>query len=212
MINMLQFITHESDRFSIAEQVQMVIEGGCRWIQLRMKEATDEEVRETALELIPMCQENDTFLVIDDRVAVVNELKVSGVHLGKDDMDPLDARELLGPHAVVGVTANTAADILKFKGKDIDYIGLGPFRFTTTKQRLAPVLGLEGYKSVVNAVRAAGVELPIVAIGGISLEDVAPLMATGINGIAVSGSIINAPDPVFATSQFIDRLQNAIRS
>lgn len=131
---MLQFITHPSEKYSIAEEVQMAIEGGCRWIQLRMKDASDEEVRNVALEIIPMCQETDTFLIIDDRVELVNELRVSGVHLGKEDMDPMQAREILGPHAIIGVTANTAADIIKFKGKDVDYVGLGPFRFTTTKR------------------------------------------------------------------------------
>lgn len=205
---MLQFITHESDKYSIAEEVQMAIEGGCRWIQLRMKDATDEEVRNVALELIPMCQETDTFLIIDDRVSVVNDLKVSGVHLGKDDMDPLEARELLGPHAIIGVTANTAADIIKYKGKDVDYVGLGPYRFTTTKKNLAPQLGIEGYRSIVDEVRKAGVELPIVAIGGITLDDVSPIMGTGINGLAVSGAIINAPDPMLYTSQIMERLMN----
>lgn len=205
---MLQFITHESDKYSIAEEVQMAIEGGCRWIQLRMKDATDEEVRNVALELIPMCQETDTFLIIDDRVSVVNDLKVSGVHLGKDDMDPLEARELLGPHAIIGVTANTAADIIKYKGKDVDYVGLGPYRFTTTKKNLAPQLGIEGYKSIVDEVRKAGVELPIVAIGGITLDDVSPVMSTGVNGLAVSGAIINASDPMLYTSQIMERLMN----
>ena len=182
---MLQFITNKSDRYSIAEEVQMAIEGGCRWIQLRMKDATDEEVREVAMELIPMCRETDTFLIIDDRVSVVNDLKVSGVHLGKEDMDPIEARELLGPHAIIGVTANTAADILKYKGKDVDYVGLGPFRFTTTKKNLAPELGLEGYRTIVKEVRDSGMEIPIVAIGGITADDIEPLMSTGVNGIAV---------------------------
>ena len=130
---MLQFITHPSEKYSIAEEAQMAIEGGCRWIQLRMKDASDEGVRNVALEIIPMCQETDTFLIIDDRVELVNELKVSGVHLGKEDMDPLQARELLGPNAIIGVTANTADDILRFKGKDIDYVGVGPFPFPTTR-------------------------------------------------------------------------------
>lgn len=203
---MLQFITNESDKYSIAEEVQMAIEGGCRWIQLRMKDATDEEVRETALELIPMCQETDTFLIIDDRVNVVNDLKVSGVHLGKDDMNPLEARELLGPHAIIGITANTAADIIKYKGKDIDYVGIGPFRFTTTKKNLAPELGLDGYKTIVDEVRAAGIKLPLVAIGGITIDDIDSLMATGIQGIAMSGAIINAPDPMLYTSKVMKRL------
>lgn len=204
---MLQFITHPSDKYSIAEEVQMVIEGGCGWIQLRMKDATDEEVRRTAMELIPLCQETGTFLVIDDRVELVNELKVSGVHLGKDDMPPREARELLGPHAIIGVTANTADDILSLRGIDVDYVGLGPFRHTTTKEHLAPVLGLEGYRDIVATVRAAGITLPIVAIGGITADDTEALMATGVSGIAVSGAIIGAADPVEATAQFITRLQ-----
>ncbi len=203
---MLQFITHPSEKYSIAEEVQMAIEGGCRWIQLRMKGASDEEVLHTAAELIDMCRENDAFLIVDDRVNVVNELKVSGVHLGKDDMDPMEARELLGPDAIIGITANTADDIIKYKGKDVDYVGLGPFRYTSTKEKLSPVLGLEGYAEIVKKVRDAGVELPIVAIGGITLEDVEPLMKTGVNGIAVSGSIINAPDPVLYTSKIMEKL------
>ena len=203
---MLQFITNNSDKYSIAEEVQMALEGGCRWIQLRMKGASDEEVMETAAQLIEMCRENNAFLIVDDRVNVVNELKVSGVHLGKEDMDPMEARELLGPDAIIGVTANTAADIIKYKGKDIDYIGLGPFRHTTTKEKLAPILGLEGYREIVKDVREAGIEFPIVAIGGITLEDVVPLMKTGVNGIAVSGAIINAEDPMLYTSRIMEKL------
>lgn len=203
---MLQFITNNSDKYSIAEEVQMALEGGCRWIQLRMKGASDEEVMETAAQLIEMCRENNAFLIVDDRVNVVNELKVSGVHLGKEDMDPIEARELLGPDAIIGVTANTAADIIKCKGKDIDYIGLGPFRHTTTKEKLAPILGLEGYREIVKDVREAGIEFPIVAIGGITLEDVEPLMKTGVNGIAVSGAIINAEDPMLYTSRIMEKL------
>lgn len=203
---MLQFITHESDRYSIAEEVQMALEGGCRWIQLRMKEASDEEVRNVAMELIPMCRETDAFLIIDDRVDLVNELRVSGVHLGKDDMDPLQAREILGPHAIIGVTANTAADILKFKGRDVDYVGLGPFRHTTTKKNPAPVIGAGGYRRIMEEVRGAGVDLPVVAIGGIRLEDVDEVMATGVQGIAISAAIINAPDPVLYTSEVMEKL------
>lgn len=203
---MLQFITHPDNNYSIAEEVQMAIEGGCRWIQLRMKDASDEEVREVAMEIIPICRETDTFLIIDDRVELVNELKVSGVHLGKTDMDPLQAREILGPHAIIGVTANTADDIIRFKGKDVDYVGLGPFRHTTTKKNLAPVLGIEGYTSIVKQVREAGVELPIVAIGGITIDDIDAIMATGVNGVAVSGAIINAPDPVEYTSLIMQKL------
>lgn len=203
---MLQFITHPSERYSIPEEVQMVLEGGCKWVQLRMKNLSDEEFRETALEIIPMCKENDAFLVFDDRVELAIELSVHGVHLGKNDMKPYDARELMGPEAIIGCTANTAEDIIKLKGLDVDYVGLGPYRFTTTKSNLSPVIGTEGYAQIVKTVRDAEIELPIVAIGGITLEDLPSIMSTGVNGVAMSGAIINADDPVEYTRRVIDTL------
>ena len=202
------FITHPSDRYSIAEEVQMALEGGCKWIQLRMKDASDEEFRQTALEIIPLCKENEAFLVFDDRVELAMEMGVHGVHLGKNDMDPLQAREIRGAEAIIGVTANTADDIVRLKGWDVDYVGLGPYRYTTTKKNLSPLLGTDGYRDVVNKVREADVLLPIVAIGGISIEDIPAIMSTGVNGIAVSGSIINAPDPVDYTRRILSALNS----
>lgn len=203
---MLQFITHPSDRYTIAEEVQMVLEGGCRWIQLRLKDATDEEFRQTALEIIPMCKEHEAFLVFDDRVELAMEMSIHGVHLGKFDMNPLVARETMGAEAIIGCTANTATDIKAFKGKDVDYIGLGPFRYTTTKSKLSSVLGLEGYADIIREIRAAEIELPVVAIGGITLDDIDDIMATGVNGVAMSGAIINAPDPVDYTRAVLAKL------
>ena len=205
---MLQFITHQTDKLSIPEQVRLAIEGGCRWIQLRMKEATDAEVAEMAREIIPICRESGTILVIDDRVDVVMETKVHGVHLGKEDMDPAKAREFLGPHAIIGCTANTADEILALARLDIDYIGLGPFRFTETKAKLAPTLGLEGYREIINKVRAAGCMLPIVAIGGIRPDDVPALLDAGVSGIAISGAIINSPDPAATVASILNESTN----
>ncbi len=208
---MLQFITHPSDRYSIPEEVQMVLEGGCKWVQLRMKEASDEEFRETALEIIPMCKENEAFLVFDDRVELAMELSVHGVHLGKNDMPPLQARETMGAEAIIGCTANTADDMVRLKSLDVDYIGLGPFRYTTTKSNLSPVIGPEGYGQIVKTVRAAGIELPIVAIGGITIEDIDPIMRTGVNGVAMSGAIINSVDPVDYTRKVLEALYTSKR-
>lgn len=203
---MLQFITHPSPRFSITEEVKMVIEGGCRWVQLRLKDLSDDEIRPIAEEIIPLCKDTETFLILDDRVELANELRVHGVHLGKQDMSVNDARELLGPHAIIGATANTIDDIIALKGIDVDYIGLGPFRFTETKKRLSPVLGLDGYRSIIAAKHNAGIELPVVAIGGITLEDVPSIMSTGIDGIAMSGAIISADNPVEYTQQVIETI------
>lgn len=208
---MLQFITHPSNRYTLLDEARMVIEGGCRWIQLRMKDADDAEVERVARELIPLCRDNETFLIIDDRVELVEKLRVSGVHLGHDDMPPAKARELLGPHAIIGCTANTADDIIALRGLDVDYVGLGPFRNTTTKARLAPVLGTAGIARVMTDVRAAGITIPVVAIGGITPDDIPAVMAAGVNGVAVSGAIIGSPDPVAATALILEKLQNSIK-
>lgn len=205
---MLQFITHPSERYRIVEQVKMVLEGGCKWIQLRMKEATDEEVKAVAEELIPLCKDADAILVIDDRVELVKEMEVTGVHLGKKDMPVAEARNLLEGGPIIGATANTAGDIFALKGIDVDYVGLGPFRHTTTKENLSPILGLEGYSKIMKEIREAGVQLPVVAIGGITLEDIDDVMATGVNGVAISGAIINAENPVEYTKAILNKLYN----
>ena len=192
----VQFITHRNERFGYVEGARMALEGGCKWIQLRMKGATDDDVRAAAAAIQPLCKQHEAVFVIDDRVALAKELKADGVHLGKNDMPVGEARRVLGEDFIIGGTANTFEDIERLHREGADYIGCGPFRFTTTKQNLAPVLGLEGYFTLVNRMRAAGILLPVVAIGGIRFEDIPDIMRTGVRGIAVSGAVLGAPDPV----------------
>lgn len=203
---MLQFITHPSEKYNIVEQVKMVLDGGCKWVQLRMKNSSDEEVKAIAEEIIPLCKEADAILVIDDRVELVKELEVTGVHLGKKDMLVAEARNILEGGPIIGATANTAGDIFALKGIDVDYVGLGPFRYTTTKENLSPILGLDSYRKIMKEIRDAGVELPVVAIGGITLDDIDDIMSTGVNGIAMSGAIINAENPTEYTKAVLDKL------
>ena len=192
----VQFITHRNERFGYVDGARMALEGGCKWIQLRMKGATDDEVRAAAAVIQPLCKQHEAVFVIDDRVGLAKELKADGVHLGKNDMPVGEARHVLGENFIIGGTANTFEDIERLHREGADYIGCGPFRFTTTKQNLAPVLGLEGYFTLVNRMRAAGILLPVVAIGGIRFEDIPDIMRTGVRGIAVSGAVLGAPDPV----------------
>lgn len=192
----VQFITHRNERFGYVDGARMALEGGCKWIQLRMKGATDDEVRAAAAAIQPLCKQHEAVFVIDDRVGLAKELKADGVHLGKNDMPVGEARHVLGEDFIIGGTANTFEDIERLHREGADYIGCGPFRFTTTKQNLAPVLGLDGYFTLVNRMRAAGILLPVVAIGGIRFEDIPDIMRTGVRGIAVSGAVLGAPDPV----------------
>ena len=192
---MLQFITTDNSKYSIPEQAQMVIEGGCRWIQLSTS-LKGESLKETLQQLIPLCTENDTFLVLDHNVELTNELKIHGVHLSAGDMLPAEAREFLGPHAVIGVTVKTAAEIIALKKADIDYVQIGPF----------PEISIEQYNAIVKETRDAGVTTPIVATGAISKDDLIPLMSAGISGVAMSQSIVEAADIPEYTSECIDTL------
>lgn len=207
---MLQFITNASSHEEIIAQVRKVISGGCRWVQLRMKDAEHDAIVAVARELKPICAEHECILVIDDHVDIAQELKLDGVHLGKTDMPPMQARAILGGKPIIGVTANTFSDILAYSGMDIDYIGLGPFRFTSTKKNLSPILGLDGYRSIMQQCAAQGIFIPTVAIGGITEADIDDVMATGVSGIALSGAIVNAPDPTATTSAIIARLNDIV--
>lgn len=189
----VQFITHSTDRYSYADSARMAIEGGCRWIQLRMKDHTEAEIEAVAREIMPLCK-GATF-IIDDHVELALRLHADGVHLGRNDMPVAQARRLAGKGFIIGGTANTIDDVERLAAEGADYIGCGPFRFTTTKQHLSPILGLEGYRQIVEQMRLRNINLPIVAIGGIERADIADIMATGVDGIALSGSVLRAENP-----------------
>ncbi len=133
------------ERYSYVESARMALLGGCRWIQLRMKEADDTQFDENALVVQKPCKEFGATFIIDDNVALAKRIKADGVHLGKNDMPIAEARDILGEGFIVGGTVNSFEDILyHLQGCMPDYFGCGPFRFTSTKKNLAPILGHEG--------------------------------------------------------------------
>lgn len=205
---MLQYISHFTQQISYSEGIRMALEGGCRWIQLRMKDAPAEEIIACAEEVLPLCRRHGAKFLLDDHVELVRQLGADGVHLGKNDMPVDEARKILGPDIIIGGTANTIEDIIRLHKQGADYIGCGPFRFTTTKKNLSPILGLDGYKSIVLKMKELGIDLPIVAIGGITVEDIPAVMGTGVSGIALSGAILGAPDPVEMTARIIETIDN----
>ena len=192
----LQFITHYTERYTYLDSVRIALEGGCRWIQLRMKEASPEEILPIALEALALCRKYNATFIIDDHVEIAKQIKADGVHLGKLDMPITEARKTLGKDFIIGGTANTFEDIQMLYKDGADYIGCGPFRYTTTKKNLSPILGLEGYRHIISQIKKTNIHLPIVAIGGITPKDIPSLMETGITGIALSGSILRAERPI----------------
>lgn len=192
----LLFITHPTEHYSYLQSVEIALKGGCRMIQLRMKGVSPLRVRQTGTVLNALCREYGADLYINDHVETGRRIGAAGVHLGKLDMSPGEAREILGENFIIGGTANTFDDILRLKAEGVDYIGLGPFRFTATKPNLSPVIGLPGYKQIMEQCRNHGINLPVFAIGGITAIDIPAIMNTGIRGIAVSSRILQAENPV----------------
>lgn len=201
---MLQFVSHYTEKYTYLDSIRMALDGGCRWVQLRMKNATDDDMRPVAMEAQRMCREAGATFIIDDHVMLVKELHADGVHLGKKDMPIAEARTLLGSDCIIGGTANTFEDVKAHSEAGADYIGCGPFRFTTTKKGLSPVLGIEGYKDIVGKMKADGIDLPIVAIGGITEDDIPEIMQTGVTGIALSGTVLHADDPAEEMARLLE--------
>ena len=176
------------------EQVEAACVAGVRWIQLRMKLASDEEMREAAIAAKKICDAYDCLFLINDRVEIAAEMGADGVHLGKQDMAVGVARRILGPGRIIGGTANTLEDIREPCRQGVDYIGLGPYRYTTTKKNLSPVLGLGGYQRIMDQLRREGIAIPVIGIGGIAESDATVLLETGLYGIAFSGMLLQAED------------------
>ena len=212
----LQFITHYTEKYSYIDSAKIALEGGCRWIQLRMKDVPETTLEHHALIIQKMCKEYGATFIIDDNVHLVKKIKADGVHLGKNDMPITEARRILGDDFVIGGTVNTFEDILRQRTTDngqqssgvTDYFGCGPFRFTQTKQKLSPILGIEGYLDIVKKKREHNIDIPIVAIGGICKDDISGILDCGIDGIALSGSILRAENPIQEMKNIVSILKN----
>ena len=185
------------------------LDAGGRWIQLRMKDASAEVIVCRGKEMLALCRKRRAVLVVNDAPQLAVAIGADGVHLGQADMPPIEARRIIGDGAVIGSTANTFEQIAARNDGETDYVGLGPFRFTTTKTHLSPVLGTEGYRTILGRMRTENIPLPVVAIGGIELPDIPQIMRTGVDGIALSGAIARADSPATTTANFLNAIRNA---
>ena len=204
----LQFISHRTGTYSYVDSVRMALMGGCRWIQLRAKDATEVELESLAGQVKELCRAYDATFIIDDKVETAMLTGADGVHLGRNDMPVKEARRLMGERFIIGATANTEEDVRRHYRDGADYVGCGPFRFTTTKSNLSPILGTDGYRRICQMMKREAIRLPVVAIGGIGVDDIPALLRTGVSGIALSGAVLRAEDPV----EEMRRVVNAVFS
>lgn len=188
-----QYISQGATISEHLKNIEKVCLAGGKWVQLRLKNVNLLDYQSAAKEARQLCDNYKSVLIINDNIIVAGESNADGVHLGLTDENPKEARKQLGQKAIIGGTANTLKDCLQHIDNGIDYIGLGPFRFTNTKDKLSPILGTEGYAKIVQEITRKGYQLPIVGIGGITLNDLSELQKTGLSNVAVSGLLTNEP-------------------
>ena len=206
MYNKLQYISQGNTVHEQLHNIHKALDNGCDWIQMRFKNQTTQDAFVLAEAVKFLCEEYLAIFVINDNVHLTKQLNADGVHLGLSDMKIEEARLILGNTKIIGGTANTYQDVLQRATENCDYIGLGPFQFTETKQNLSPILGLEGYRSIIEKMKLNNIEIPIYAIGGITLENVENLMETRIHGIAVSGLITQSENRAKLINQLNEKL------
>jgi thiamine-phosphate pyrophosphorylase len=194
MLEKIQYISQGDSPEQQLANISKALDAGCKWIQLRYKNKAIEEVQTLAKMVQKICRAYDATFIINDHVQVASEINADGVHLGLDDISVMEARILL-KNKIIGGTANSLKDVLQRVNEKCDYIGLGPFRFTTTKEKLSPILGIEGYQEILKEVKNRNIDIPIYAIGGIEIEDFEKLEKAGVYGVAVSGLITHHENP-----------------
>ncbi|EHQ30969.1 thiamine phosphate synthase [Mucilaginibacter paludis] len=189
MIDQLHYISQQPENGSHLTAIQQALEAGCRWIQLRVKNQPQDVILKYAFIAKRMCNLHGAKLIVDDHPEIALAVGAHGVHLGLQDMPVSQARRMVGDQMIIGGTANTFQHIRQRADEGVDYIGCGPYRFTTTKQKLSPIVGLSGYEILAGQMDAAGIHIPVIAIGGILPEDVPLIRQTGLYGVAISGAI-----------------------
>ena len=222
MVSRFHYITQDTEGFSHAQLAEFACKGGADWVQLRIKtkpiphpsQREGRNINKSLLQIANatkiICKKYGAKLIINDHVHIAKEVGADGVHLGKEDMSPKEARKILGNNFIIGGSSNTMDDVKWLMAHGVDYIGIGPYRFTSTKEKLNPILGLDGIKNIIRTIspswRGTGGDIPMIAIGGIKLEDVGLLMETGIHGIAVSSGINMQEDKIGMIRKFISAI------
>jgi thiamine-phosphate pyrophosphorylase len=206
MIDRLQYISQANAAGSHIPAVERALLAGCKWIQLRIKDQSPAFIQGQALLAKALCDTFNARLIVNDHPEIALQVSAHGVHLGLLDMAIPEARKIVGPEMIIGGTANTLEHVLQRVAEGADYVGLGPLRFTTTKKNLSPILGLPGYRHIMNELQARQIDVPVIAIGGLVIKDVSELMNAGLYGVAVSGLITNTDDANGVVTRLVQAL------
>lgn len=186
-----------------AQQIQIACEAGANWIQYRCFSKTDEDLIAEIHSIASICDDWGATLILTDHYYLLDQVDAQGVHLEDMQADFKKIREIIGEDKTLGASANSWEDIQRIAASGaVDYIGCGPFAITQTKPNNYPLLGLEGYRQIIANMKNQQIDIPLIAVGGIQLNDTEELIQTGIHGIAVSAAVNLAEDPAEVIKSF----------
>jgi thiamine-phosphate pyrophosphorylase len=205
-IEKLQFITHDIEQHTHIEQAQIACEAGAKWIQYRCLTKSDDELLKDIHVIAEICDDWGATLIVTDHIHLNGKADIQGFHIEDMDADFRTLREELGEAVTIGGSANTVEGLIRIAQEGADYAGFGPFNITTTKPNNAPLLGVQGYENAISVLKERKIDLPVLAVGGIGIDDLDPLLATGIFGIAASSAINQADNMRNAYLDFYDKV------
>lgn len=191
-------------KMSLYEQVEATLQNGATCIQIREKQLGDETFLEEAKEMAALCKRYHVPLIINDNVEIAIACHADGIHVGQEDMKASDVRKRVGEDMIIGVSAHTVEEALEAVENGADYLGLGAV-FTTSTKADVDVMPFETLKEI-----CAAVNVPTVAIGGISKENVMKLSGSGVDGVAVISAIFGAEDPGKATAELLEETKRMV--
>jgi thiamine-phosphate pyrophosphorylase len=195
-ISKFHYLTQDLAYRSHAEQTQIACEAGANWIQYRCLSKTDEEMIPEIHQVAAICDDWGATLILTNHYHLLDLVDAQGVHLEDMQADFSAIREIITDEKTLGASANTFADIQRIAETGVvDYVGCGPFAFTETKPNDYPLLGTEGYREISQRIEEMKINLPVLAVGGITIKDLDRLLKTGIYGIALSSAVNLAEDP-----------------
>lgn len=202
-ISKFHYLTQDLPHCSHVEQTQIACQAGANWIQYRCLTKPDDELIEEINEVAAICDDWGATLILTNHYHLLDRVDAQGVHIEDFDADFAAIREHISDEKTLGASATNIEALLKVQNTGVvDYCGYGPFAHTDTKPNDKPLLGFEGYRNL----QKHPIKIPVIAVGGIQLTDVEPLLETGIYGIAISGAINMSIDPGAALKEFYRKI------
>ncbi len=206
-ISKLHYLTQDLPDRSHVEQTEIACQAGANWIQYRCFSKEEEDLIAELHQIASICDDWGATLILTNHYHLLDRVDAQGVHLENMEADFISIRNIISDEKTLGGSANSINDIQRIAHSGaVDYIGCGPFAHTNTKPNDYPVLAVKGYESIVHEMNKMQIDIPILAVGGVTVNDIDGLLSAGVYGVAVSAAVNHAPDPGTALKELYRKM------